>query len=78
MTIRRCAKCGCTDTRPCTVAGVPCCWIGPKLCSACATAAQLLASEEEGLPWLVCVMAAHLEEVMRQPIDVPVIWKDGA
>lgn len=76
---RRCSRCGCTDDRACVVAGVPCCWIGPELCSACATTAELLESEESGYPWLVSVMAAHIEAVItQQPIGIPVVWKDGA
>lgn len=76
---RRCKRCGCTDDHACVVAGVPCCWIGPDLCSACATTAELLADEEAGYPWLVSVMATHIEAVLaQQPIGVPVIWSDGA
>lgn len=33
---RRCRVCGCTDTAACLVDGVPCSWVEPDLCSACA------------------------------------------
>ena len=37
-----CERCGCTDNRACVDAsGEPCCWIKPRLCSACATDAEL-------------------------------------
>lgn len=39
---RRCRSCGCTEAN-CTecykLTGSPCWWIGPRLCSACATPA---------------------------------------
>jgi hypothetical protein len=34
--LRFCLVCGCTDTRACVVAGVPCHWARPEICSACA------------------------------------------
>lgn len=30
---RRCAYCGCMEASPCLVRGVPCHWVGPRLCS---------------------------------------------
>jgi hypothetical protein len=32
---RTCRICGCTDTTPCLVNGVPCWWVEVDLCSAC-------------------------------------------
>lgn len=57
--MRACRVCGCTDDSACTVLDVPCCWIEADLCSACATLAQLLSSEEAGVPWLYSVMGEH-------------------
>lgn len=34
---RRCRSCGCTEFKPCVTGGVlPCHWVAPDLCSACA------------------------------------------
>lgn len=35
--------------------GLPCCWIGPELCSACATVAELLESRD-GFDWLLTAL----------------------
>lgn len=32
-----CRECNCTDDNACVVGGVPCHWVEPNLCSACAT-----------------------------------------
>lgn len=76
---RRCRVCGCTDDRACVVQGVPCCWVSEDLCSACATVQELLASEDAGWPWLVCVMSAHLGDDLGVELEVPVpvIWREG-
>jgi hypothetical protein len=34
----RCRICGCTEEKACLSGGVPCHWVEPDLCSACATA----------------------------------------
>jgi hypothetical protein len=31
-----CSSCGCTDDDACVIQGVPCHWVEPGLCSACA------------------------------------------
>lgn len=33
---RACRVCGCTENNACITDGVPCHWVGPALCSACA------------------------------------------
>jgi hypothetical protein len=35
-----CVGCGCTDDRACATPDGPCFWVGPELCSSCATAAE--------------------------------------
>jgi hypothetical protein len=61
--VRWCERCGCTDWDACDLAipnadGTgwvslgPCGWVSPRLCTCCATLAELLASEEAGIPWL--------------------------
>lgn len=46
----KCKRCGCTDD-DCTWCydrtGVPCFWLLPRICSACATIAELLAVWEK-------------------------------
>lgn len=76
--IRTCRVCGCTDKRACLVLGISCCWIEEDLCSACGTAAQLIASEDVGLPWLIDVMVEHACRQLLPQLEVPVLWKDGA
>lgn len=34
--MRACRVCGCTQNNACVIAGVPCHWVEPNLCSACA------------------------------------------
>ena len=38
---RKCRLCGCTEDRACVVAGEPCHWVEPDLCSACAAAKEI-------------------------------------
>ncbi len=35
----------------------PCGWVTPRLCTGCATLAELLASDEAGIPWLMHAIA---------------------
>lgn len=57
---RRCRECGCTEARACTVAGVPCMWIGEDLCSACALEPFLASAA--GLMWVQLAV----KEIVRQ------------
>jgi hypothetical protein len=60
----------------------PCCWVGPNLCSACATLAELIASDEAGWPWLLGVLGAFIGDeldAMVEPeavVEVPVLWRE--
>ena len=38
--VRTCVVCGCTEARACVSNGVPCHWVKPNLCSACAPKAR--------------------------------------
>ena len=45
---RVCLECGCTDTTPCVIDGVPCHWISDTLCSVCAANEPLVELYSEG------------------------------
>lgn len=50
--------------------GIPCAWVGPALCSACATAVELLAVPE-GLAWLAgCLAIAAQPLIVARPCAV--------
>jgi hypothetical protein len=50
-----CVICGCTEERACDVQGVPCCWVGPRLCSGCAPLHAVLQTEH-GRQWARLVL----------------------
>lgn len=54
-TPRTCLRCGCTEDRACHVNGVACCWVGERLCSACARIDEL-AGDELGIEWAQLVL----------------------
>ena len=75
---RRCSRCGCTEHDACQVLGVPCCWIREDLCSACATLAELIESEDAGYPWLMSVLGEHCGRLLiQQDVPPPMIWRPG-
>lgn len=60
--VQTCRECGCTEVTACRVAEVPCCWVEPDLCSACALEPFL---EGGSLHWLTIVMVRIADDLNR-------------
>jgi len=69
MSDRKCRVCGCTDARACICEGLPCCWVEEDLCSACATPAELVRSEQ-GRAWYERFVARMRERLSKRRLAV--------
>lgn len=65
MARRQCLVCGCTDDAPCVISGVPCCWVGAELCSACASVEQMK-DDEQACQWLGAIALASLRRLSQR------------
>ncbi len=61
--VQACRQCGCTEVTACRVNEVPCCWVEPDLCSACAI--EPFIASAGALYWLQVVTVRIADDLDR-------------